>query len=116
MPVTAQTIKTRLPEFESLDNGIVAAHIVAAGTYINRTQWGEVKADEGLIYLTGHLLKFREQGSGLDSGPVTSEREGGLAVAYAVSDEAKNSPYGATVYGRQYLELRRTTFPTRFDL
>jgi hypothetical protein len=116
MAVTVQTIKTRLPEFERTDNGIIEAQLEAAQNCINREQWGENRADEGTIYLTGHFLKFLEEQSGLDSGPVTAEREGGIAVSYAVADDAKNSVYGSTVYGRHYLELRRTAFPERFVL
>ncbi len=115
MPVTVQNIRDRLPEFCKVDNQIIAAALASADACINRTQWGTSRADEGTIWLTGHLLLHLEDGSGLNAGPVTSEREGGLSIGYAVSEAFKESAYGATSYGRQYLELRRTAFPERFE-
>jgi hypothetical protein len=114
MAVTVQTIRTRLPEFCAVDNQIIAAALASADACINRAQWGENRADEGTIWLTGHLLVHLAEGSALNSGPITSEREGGLAIGYAVSEAFKDSAYGSTSYGRQFLELRRTAFPERF--
>lgn len=115
MAVTVQNIRDRLPEFCKVDNQIIAAVLAAADACINRTQWGTKRADEGTVWLTGHLLLHLQDGSGLNSGPVSSEREGGLSIGYAVSEAFKESAYGATSYGRQYLELRRTAFPERFE-
>jgi hypothetical protein len=116
MAVTVQTIRDRLPEFCKVDNQIIAAAIASAEACINAPQWGANRADEAAIWLTGHLLLVMQEGSGLNAGPVTSESEGGLSIGYAVSDAFKESAYGATSYGRQFLELRRTAFPERFHL
>lgn len=115
MAVTVQTIRTRLPEFCKTDNQIITAALASAVACINATQWGTNRADEGTVWLTGHLLLVMQEGSGLNAGPVISESEGGLSIGYAVSDAFKESAYGATTYGRQYLELRRTAFPERFE-
>ena len=115
MSVTVQTIRDRLPEFCKLDNTVIQRAITTAETYINRTQWGEIKADEGTIYLAGHFLVFSARGNGMASGPVTSEREGQLGASYGVSDAAQQSAYGSTSYGRQYLQIQSTIFVTRFE-
>lgn len=112
--VTAQDIRSRLPEFCKLDNLVIEAAILAASGCINETQWGPKRADEATIYLTGHVLLFVDDGSDLPAGPVNSEREGGISIGYAVSQAFTDSAYGSTSYGRQYLELRRTAFPERF--
>ena len=114
MAVTIKIIRDRLPEFCKVDKDKIQAAITAAEGCINSDQWGVKRAAEGAIWLTGHLLLLMQEGSGLDAGPVTSEREGGLSISYAVSEGFKESSYGATSYGRQYLELRRTAFPERF--
>ncbi len=114
MAVTLATIRARLPEFAAVPDADVQQAIDAAAVYINRTQWGETKADEGQIYLTGHLLLFFDQGSGLSSGPVSAESEGQLSIAYAVGEAFKDSAYGSTAYGRQYLQILGTVFSSRF--
>lgn len=116
MAVTVSDVKNRLPEFCTVDNSIVALVLQAAEDCVNRVQWGEKRADQGVIFLVGHLLKLHADGSGLAGGPVSSESEGAISVSYAVSAAYSESAYGATVYGRHYLELRRTTFPERFSL
>jgi len=112
-PVTVSTIRDRLPEFCSLDNQDIDRAIVAAGCYINATQWGENRAREGLIYLTGHFLFFNRKGNALPSGPIASMGEGGLSVSFSVSTIFTDSSFGSTAYGRQFLELRRTATPCR---
>jgi hypothetical protein len=112
-PVTVQTIRDRLPEFCKLDNQDIEKAITAASCYINTEQWGENRAREGLIYLTGHFLVFTGRGNALPSGPIASMGEGGLSVGFSVSTVFTDSAFGATAYGRQFLELRRTAMPCR---
>ena len=115
MAVTAADIKTRLPEFCDVDQKIIDVALLSAEDCINRPQWGEKRADLAVVYLAGHLLKFTIEGSELDAGPLTSEREGAVAVSYAVGDAFKDSAYGSTVYGRHYLQLLNGAFPERFE-
>lgn len=114
MTVTADQIKTRLPEFCDVDPDKITQALAQADGCINRPQWGENRADEATIYLTGHFLIFLAEGSALDPGAKTSESEGQLSAAYAVNKGAQESVYGSTSYGRHYLELRRTAWPERF--
>lgn len=39
------------------------------------------------------------------AGPVTSKREGDIAVNYGSGGDTSNGDWGMTVYGREYLEL-----------
>lgn len=115
MAVTVQQIRDRLPEFCKADNQIITAALASAVGCINADQWGAARADEGTVWLTGHLLVFLKAGSAMNTGPVTQEREGGLSIAYAVGEAFKESAYGSTPYGTMFLELRRTAFPERFE-
>ena len=118
MAVDSSTIRTRLPEFADTTDptdALIDTALAAAVACINRVEWGANRADEGTIWLTGHFILVMQKGSALASGPVTSEREGDLAASYGVGESFQNSVYGTTVYGRQYLELRRTAFPNRFE-
>ena len=110
--LTVSDFKTDFPEFEETDNTVVTRFIGKAEIRVNRTEWG-VKADDGVGYLTAHLLKRFEQGDGAASGPVASERVGDIAVSYGVSDDFKNRELASTVYGRQYLDLCGEVFASR---
>jgi hypothetical protein len=113
--VTVTTITDRFCELCDADGDKLAAALAQAECMINRTQWGETLADEATIYLAAHFYTVNKQGSGADPGVRTAESEGQISASYAVSKDAQSSIYGTTAYGRQYLELRRTAFPARFD-
>jgi len=113
MAITVQTIRDRLPEFCDTDNDLIQSAITQAEGCINTPEWGENRAEEAAIYLAGHFLAARSKGNALASGPIASQSEGSLSVSYAVSDAFKNSVYGSTAYGRMFLELRRTAWPSR---
>lgn len=114
MAITVADIKTRFPEFAGLDDGVIAQYLAEAERNHNAGQWGG-KSDDGLAYQTAHLLACFAAGEDSEpgSGPISSEREGEVAVSYAVSDRVKDSAFGSTKYGRWYLELRKTIFVTR---
>ncbi len=114
MTVTVKIIQDRLPEFCKLDKSVLALMLAAAEGCINRAAWGENRADEATIYLTGHLLTARKEGSGLAAGPVSQMREGPLSVTFMVGGKFAESVYGSTSYGRHYLELRSTVIAPRF--
>lgn len=113
MAVTVAQVKTALPEFCNVDNAVVQLAIDQADECINRPEWGENRADIATKYLAGHFLIFLDKGNALPPGQVTSEAEGQLRASYAVDASAKRSTFESTAYGRQYLELRRTAFPSR---
>ncbi len=110
--LSVSDFKTDFPEFEAADNTVVTRFIGKAEIRVNRTQWG-VKADDGIGFLTAHLLTRREEGDGAASGPITSDRVGDIATSYAVSDEFKDRELASTAYGRQYLDLQSEVFAER---
>lgn len=116
MTVNATNFKARFSEFACLDDDTVTRWLAEATRYINTTQWGG-KADDGLAYLTAHLIvTFEADAIGEDepgAGPVKSEREGSIAVAYGISDTFLKDSMGGTKYGRRYREILKTIFVTR---
>lgn len=113
MAVSAQDIKDRFDEFDDVDSSVIDLAIAEAGRRINSTQWGPSKTDDGTLYLACHLLKFGAKGDGLASGPMTAKRVGDVSAAFAVADIFKRSALAATAYGRYFLDLQSTVFPTR---
>jgi hypothetical protein len=110
--ITVADIRTQLPEFSSLTDAQIQLALDKANRRINTTAWG-VKADDGLVCLTGHLLaRSATEGQGA-AGPISSESVGQVSVSYAISDSFKESDLGSTSYGRCFLELRKEVFPTR---
>lgn len=119
MAVTATDFKTRFPEFACLDDGVIERWLAEAPRYINATQWGG-KADDGLAYLTAHLIAtFEADAIGQSEpgvGPVTSEKEGSVGYSISplvVADIFRKDSMGGTKYGRRYREILRTIFVTR---
>ena len=113
MAVTAQTIKDRFDQFDDLDADVIDLAIAESERRINRGQWGPSKADDGVSYLTCHLLTLGQKGDALAPGPMTSKRVGGVAAAFATPEIFKRSALSATAHGRYFLDLQSTLFPTR---
>lgn len=115
MTVTAQDIKDTWAEFATTSDALIELFLAQAQRRINATQWGD-KADDGTLYLTGHLLKIecqlRTTGK-TAAGPISQQRVGDLAVSYQIPDNASKSFLSSTAYGREYLDLRALIFPTR---
>ena len=114
MTVTASSFKAALPEFASVDDAVVERWLAEATRHHSTTQWGP-KSDDGLIYLTAHLITSFSVDGGDEpgAGPVTSEREGQVAVAYKISSVFTEDEFGSTKYGRRYASIRKTVFTTR---
>lgn len=112
MAVTVSDIKTDFPEFAGLANGIITRFLAKAALRVSAAEWG-LKFDDGIEFLTAHLLQRRLEGTGSGSGPVTSEKVGDISVGYAASKIATDSEFGSTVYGRMYLQLCSEIFAVR---
>jgi len=110
--VTPSDVKAKLPEFTSLNDSIIQLCLDAAERRVNLCAWGDL-ADDGILYLTGHLLKLREQGDALAAGPVQSERVLSVNASYAIDSSVAASALGSTAYGRYYLDLRSLVFGAR---
>ncbi len=116
MAVGATEIKRRFPEFGCLDDDVLTRWITEAEAYVGETQWA-AKYNDGVAYLTAHLLTCFESeavGSGEPgAGPIASEREGSVAVSYALASVFTKDSMGATKYGRRFAEIRKIIFVTR---
>jgi hypothetical protein len=116
LTVDATDFKARFRELACLDDGVTTRWLAEATRYINTTQWGG-KADDGLAYLTAHLISIFEAeaiaASEPGAGPIKSEREGSVAVTYAIAEAFTKDGMGSTKYGRRYREILGTIFVTR---
>lgn len=112
MAVTAEDIKERFDEFDPVPIDRVTNAITEAGRRVNTSQWGG-HADDGILYLACHLLKFQELGDGLAAGAMTSKTVGPVSASFATPDVLSRSALGATAYGRYFLDLQSLVFPTR---
>lgn len=61
MTVSVQSFTNAFPEFRKTDAAEIQSKIAFAEQRINRTVWGG-KADQGVMYLTAHLLSTAASG------------------------------------------------------
>lgn len=111
MAVTPEAVRALAPEFDTLADERIELFIAQAERRVNRAAWG-VRADDGVMYLTAHLLTQSKKGAGAAPGPVSSVSVGEVSQSYAVSSDLQGS-LGATHYGREFLELRGLVFACR---
>jgi len=114
MAVTPATIREVLTEFAQVSATRIQIFLDFAEQQLNAQAWGN-KADQGLIYLTGHLLKIDAEAAsgGGAAGPVSAESVGQVSASYQIGESFADSEFGSTVYGRRYLELAKTVFACR---
>ena len=112
--ISASDVTNVAPEFTCLQESEINAFIEIAKTLICETKWGD-KYRVAVSLLTAHLMK--EIGMGSDtsssqSGPVTSEKVGDLAVTYgsvtAQGGSVTDNLYMTTKYGRLFLLIKKT--------
>jgi hypothetical protein len=110
MSVTASDIRD-LPsgEFSSLTDAVINRFLAEAGREVNASVWGD-RYDDGILYLTAHLLAFAKKGATGAAGPVTSETAGPLSISYGGAATASDAALASTSYGRRYLEIAHTLF------
>jgi hypothetical protein len=112
MSVTPAELKAKLTEFSSTDDNTVQSALDEAERRTNRDAWG-VKADDGVTYLAGHLLKAYALQSAMQPAAVQSETVGPIERTFAVSLTSSANNLNTTAWGRMYLELRATLFVPR---
>ena len=114
MAVTASDMRTRFPEFASLDTATIERWLDEASRNHNQTQWAG-KSDDGLAWLTAHFLASYGSGCTTDfgPGPLTSTAQGRTSASFALAKAFTKNDIGTTKYGRRYLSLLQTIFPTR---
>jgi hypothetical protein len=113
--VTSKDIKDCFGEFSGLSDQLIDKFRLQAERRINLTAWGE-KADDGILWLTAHLLKIEQQircGGVAASGPIQMKKVGDLAVSYKIPDSMAKSFLASTTYGQYFLDLKSTLWPER---
>jgi hypothetical protein len=107
MAVTAADIQGMLSgEFASLSAGTINPFIAEAERQLSISRW-DALYDDGVRYLTAHLIATQSLGASAPSGPVTSESAGPLSRSYAAAATWSPDGLDSTVYGRRFLELQR---------
>ncbi len=122
MAVTPTQFKDEFPEFATLTDPDVQLFIDQAERRTARTNWG-VKADDGVKYLTAHLLTMRARATGTTPGgggagvrgPMASETVGSLSRSFSNVTAAPwtNAWLESTAWGSAYAELRSLVFSDR---
>lgn len=120
---SAVELKTKLPFFASVDDGVMADFITEAGRSVDDT-WIAGDQKNAIMYLAAHnMFILGVTGSGGappggagGSGVVQSQSIGDASVSYAVNsflkkDGGLNEELRSTVWGRMYLRLARLNGP-----
>ena len=113
--ITGHDVKAIAPELSSVDDGSVTAQVVLA--YVHDSVpigpfdgEGSPRLRMARILAAAHLGKMSVSGGAAPAGPVTSESDGGLSRSYAApSMSSTSSSWESTTYGRQYLQMLRTS-------
>lgn len=112
MAVTPADIKERFPEFATRNDGDITVIIAEAARQVNAVAWG-ARADDGIQWLTAHLLLNLPKGSKANSGSVTSKAVSKLSLGFSSAMMFAESSLGATVFGKEYMTLRGYVFADR---
>lgn len=101
------------PEFYTVDStelNTVNSIISLAINRVNETRWG-VKYNEGVAWLSAHLLKRRSISTtmGNTSGIITKEKLADQEITYGnITASSSDSFYTSTIYGQEFLNLKNT--------
>lgn len=93
MAVTSTTFLTRFPEFSNLEPAVVEGAIAQAQRFCDSEVWGDQR-DDGVSYLSAHLLASRTQAIGQQIG--------------AVAGGSPDLGYASTAYGATFNALQRS--------
>ncbi len=111
---TLEIFRAVATEFSELSDATVEMWIELTAPLISEKRFGKLYR-QALALLTAHRLKLsgagdRSTGSVDDSLRVASYSEGGVSISYSANGQTMmqvDGEYTLTVYGLQYLEIRR---------
>lgn len=112
MSASLDLFRTLIPAYASVPDATVEAFITQAATRFTASAWGAVYV-EAVVYVAAHLIATTPGlgvAVGAAPGQVTGRSVDGVSQSYAaarVADEA-DEDWASTVYGRRYLQLRRS--------
>ncbi len=108
--ITPADVKTRFPEFASVDDDDVQFAIDTATIMDGGTAFAEY-IDTLLLYLSAHYVQVNIEttsGNWASMGPITQSSLGEESTSYG-AEQAQKSPFyeslSQTKYGQRYLEL-----------
>lgn len=120
--VTATTFKTRFTTFSAVADAVVTTAINEAVRWVGASAFGsQARADDGINYLTAHILALDAQlnaltaagGASGPGGPVSSMATLGASVSYAVPTGAGGDYFSTTPWGLRFLSIQKRVFASR---
>lgn len=120
--VTATTFKARFTAFSAVADAVVTTAIEEAVRWVSTSAFGsQDRADDGINYLTAHILALDAQlnaltpagGASGPGGPVSSMATLGASVSYAVPANAGSDYFSQTPWGLRFLSLQQRVFASR---
>lgn len=115
-----EIIRATMKEFEEVEDDTVKTFISLAEPLISKKRFGKLY-EQALAYLSAHRMKMSGLGKSIGIGTIgdtiglSSVSEGETSVSFSNSqaeNTATDSEYGLTVYGIQYLQLRKRCIVT----
>ena len=115
-----EIIRATMKEFSEVSDEEVEAFIGLAEPLISKRRFGK-KYDLALAYLSAHKMKMSGLGAKIGSGTIgdtiglSSVSEGETSVSFSnnqAGNTSADAEYGLTVYGMQFLQLRRSCIIT----
>lgn len=110
-----EIIRATMQEFEEVDDDTVNTFISLAEPLVSKKRFGKLY-QQALAYLSAHKMKMSGFGKTIGTGTIgdtiglSSVSEGETSVSFSNSQTGNTSAdaeYGLTVYGMQFLQLRR---------
>ena len=110
-----EIIRKTMSEFKEVDDDTVRVFISLAEPLISKKRFGKLY-QQALAYMTAHKMKMSDLGKSdgmvsiRDTIGLSSVSEGETSVSFSnnqAGNTATDSEFGLTVYGMQYLQLRK---------
>lgn len=112
-----EIIRTAMTEFAEVDDNTVKVFISLTEPLISRKRFGKLY-QQALAYLSAHKMKMSGLGKSIgasngtigDTIGLSSVSEGETSVSFSNNQSGNidtDSEFGLTVYGMQYLQLRK---------
>jgi hypothetical protein len=109
-------IRVTMSEFKDVDDDTINVFISLAEPLVSKKRFGKLY-QQALAYLSAHKMKMSGLGNTIGTGTIgdtiglSSVSEGETSVSFSnnqAGNTAADSEYGLTVYGMQFLQIRRS--------
>lgn len=110
-----EIIRKTMPEFKEVEDDTIRIFLSLAEPLISKKRFGKLY-QYAIAYLAAHKMKLVGHGETIGTGTVgssiglTSISEGEASISFANSQESNtesDAEYGLTIYGMQFLQLKR---------